>query len=184
MKKILQISLASLFAVSLVACDNTKNTTTNTEPSSKAEITLSPQEQFRKDYEAFDKWQVATEQKMNNEVKALQQKVAEMEKEKQLSPEEINTLTLNLLRTQLQTAHAELERLQLKDPDVLRLAKKTKEAHIAAIDTHEQVVKATVKPLRVQKDLAVLDTKLKAMNKLETEVQSQKEKLKQRYQQK
>ncbi|MGC6408874.1 hypothetical protein ACNGTP_00445 [Bisgaard Taxon 45] len=183
MKNILQISLASLFALSLVACDNANNTSTNAEPASKMEITLNPQEQFRKDYEAFDKWQVATDQKMNKEVDALQQKVAEMEKGKQLSPEEINTFISNL-RTQLQATSAELDGLQLKDPDVLRLAEKTKEAHTTAIDTLELVVKATANPVDAQKDLAVLGSKLEAMEKLQAEVETQKEKLKQQYQQK
>lgn len=183
MKKITQLSLVTCFALSLIACDNANNAPKTTESTPKAEITLSPQEQFRKDYEAFDKWQVETDQKMNKEVDGLQQKVAEMEQGKQLSPEEINTL-ISHLRTQIQATSAELDGLQLKDPEVLRLAEKTKEAHSAAIDTLELVVKATANPLEAQKDLAQLGAKLETMDKLQAEVETQKEKLKQQYQQK
>ncbi|HED4455475.1 TPA: hypothetical protein R4345_001640, partial [Pasteurella multocida] len=150
----------------------------------KAEITLSPQEQFRKDYEAFETWQSTTDQRMNKEVDGLQQKVAQIESGKQLSPEEINTLISNL-RTQIQTSSAELDGLQLKDADVLLLAEKTKAAHSAAIDMLELVVKATANPLeKAQKDLASLEAKLNEMDKLHAEMETQKEKLKQQYQQK
>ncbi|HDR1497557.1 TPA: hypothetical protein QB439_002054, partial [Pasteurella multocida] len=146
--------------------------------------TLSPQEQFRKDYEAFETWQSTTDQRMNKEVDGLQQKVAQIESGKQLSPEEINTLISNL-RTQIQTSSAELDGLQLKDADVLLLAEKTKAAHSAAIDMLELVVKATANPLeKAQKDLASLEAKLNEMDKLHAEMETQKEKLKQQYQQK
>ncbi|EJS89088.1 hypothetical protein AAUPMC_11511 [Pasteurella multocida subsp. multocida str. Anand1_cattle] len=75
MKKITQLSLVTCFALSLITCDNASNTTKATEPAPKAEITLSPQEQFRKDYEAFETWQSTTDQRMNKEVDGLQQKV-------------------------------------------------------------------------------------------------------------
>ncbi|HDR0998565.1 TPA: hypothetical protein R4338_000661 [Pasteurella multocida] len=184
MKKITQLSLVTCFALSLIACDNASNTPKTTEPAPKAEITLSPQEQFRKDYEAFETWQSTTDQRMNKEVDGLQQKVAQIESGKQLSPEEINTLISNL-RTQIQTSSAELDGLQLKDADVLLLAEKTKAAHSAAIDMLELVVKATANPLEeAQKDLASLEAKLNEMDKLHAEMETQKEKLKQQYQQK
>ncbi|HDR0714571.1 TPA: hypothetical protein QBZ87_001625, partial [Pasteurella multocida] len=123
-------------------------------------------------------------QRMNKEVDGLQQKVAQIESGKQLSPEEINTLISNL-RTQIQTSSAELDGLQLKDADVLLLAEKTKAAHSVAIDMLELVVKATANPLeKAQKDLASLEAKLNEMDKLHAEMETQKEKLKQQYQQK
>ncbi|EGP04733.1 hypothetical protein AAUPMG_06583 [Pasteurella multocida subsp. multocida str. Anand1_goat] len=49
----------------------------------------------------------------------------------------------------------------------------------------ELVVKATANPLeKAQKDLASLEAKLNEMDKLHAEMETQKEKLKQQYQQK
>ena len=179
MKKLIQFSLATIFAITLVACDNA-NQNSNSQNTAKTETVLSAKEQFRQDYEAFAKWQNQAQQTFNTEIAKLQQKAAQQAQSPNL---EEGKKVLGDFRDKITEENNKLDALNLKDADVRKLADKMKEVHAASIDAFNFIIEAAGNPKDAQKNMQVIQGKLQKFQTLQIEVQQMGEKLDQQYRQ-
>lgn len=178
MKKLIQFSLATMLAITLVACDNA-NQKSNSQNTTKTETPLSAKEQFRQDYEAFTNWQKQTQQKFDIESAKLQQKTAEHSQNPQ--PEEIKQV-LGEFRNQVMESNQALDALNLKDENINSLAQKIKEVYVLSVDTFDLIIQSVDSQNNDEKMLAVQE-KLQYIQLLQNEVQEMGLKLEQLYQQ-
>lgn len=177
MKKFIQFGAMAILATTLAACDNANQSKPTTE--TKVEATLTPQEQFRHDYEAFMSWQTQTEQKFNAESANLQQKTAEHSQNPK--PEELKQ-ALNQFRNQVIESNKQLDALNLKDANINQLAQKIKEVYLVSIDSFDLIIQS-VDAKDENKNMQAVQEKLQYIQKLQTEIQEMEQKLAQQYNQ-
>ena len=177
MKKLIQFSLATIFAITLAACDNA-NQNSNSQNTAKTETILSAEEQFRKDYEAFTKWQNQAQQIFNTETAKLQQAAAQHAKTPNL---EEGKKAISNFRDIVTEENKKLDALNLKDADVKNVADKMKEIHSTAIDVFNFIIEAANNPKDAGNNMQLAQEKVQLLQKLEIEVRETSRKLAEQY---
>ncbi|HDR1021854.1 TPA: hypothetical protein QB352_001099 [Pasteurella multocida] len=183
MKKITQLSLAALLAFTLAACDNAGKTSSNTDSAKKTEVQLSPQEQFRHDYEKVEKWRAESDKEMNKHFSAFETKMAEAQSSGKTKPEDIDKLFAPFTEATEKLLKA-LDELNLKDPEVIKYTLIIKEAYRAATTALPMMAKATLDPLNAVKELSKVEAKFKEFEQAQQAVETEGALLKQKYEQK
>lgn len=184
MKKITQLSLAALLAFNLAACDNANKTSSNTETAKKAEVQLSPQEQFRYDYEKFDKWYSESEKEMNEQFKSIEEKMAKLQSNNgSMTSEDIDKLFIPFTEKS-NKALQELDTLNFKDPELINYATLVKQAYQGGIETLPLMLKMALEPGKALQDISKIEAKFNAFEKVQQDMEKEKVRLKQKYEQK
>lgn len=132
MKKLTSIALAIMIGCSLVACDNEKTTGTATE-----NIQYTADVQFKKDYEALEKWDKASKVKIEKHFDVITQEYFKHKPSGTRTTEEEAIEFTNKMKKTVEEIFDELEELNIKSPeledfiehqkDFYRLAEKTLE---------------------------------------------------------
>ncbi|NBI12837.1 hypothetical protein GVX81_04265 [[Haemophilus] felis] len=178
MKKIIQLSIVSILAAFIVACDNADDkTATSSETAVKTDTvskkTLTKEEQFRKDFERLENWNETAHTRVLQAFFAYHQARVEgdsvtVEKAKQLG---------NSVHLEVKKAIDELNQLALKDPDVISLAQKFRQTHSVAVDTLDLNLAENTS----SKKATEFQKKLRELENLRLATETERNKLIQRY---
>ena len=115
MKKLSSIGLAIMLGFSLVACDN-ENTADTTETKTETLI-YATNAQFKKDYEAIQKWDKFSKDRFQKHIDIMTKKlIAHKPPAKKITEEEIDELIDNMQQTVEEISDA-LDNLDIKSPD-------------------------------------------------------------------
>ncbi|AKD38624.1 hypothetical protein I926_06520 [Pasteurella multocida subsp. multocida OH4807] len=185
MKIFTQFSLATMFALSLVACDNASKTNSTPDTTAKqAAAQLSPQEQFRHDYEKFEKWNSESEQEIGKHFKPIEEKMAAIQSGNiTATPEDVDTLFApfqEVMNKELQ----KLDALNLKDPEMLNYAALVKKAYQGTFETLPLIMKLSLDPAKATQELSKAEATFSEFEKNQQEMEKEKTRLKQKYEQK
>ncbi|MGC7560941.1 hypothetical protein [Pasteurella sp. PK-2025] len=185
MKKFTSIYLAIIVGCTFVGCDNKKSAVAATSPDTtpaQAATVLDANAQFKKDYMAILEWNNVQSVKIREQVNIMQKRLAEQkDPAKKMTPEEVITL-VNNLKTTVDQAMNELDRLHIQDPEIKVLAMKIVESnHLAQEGFNASLTVATKSYEEGLKYQETFKHKMQALQKLNIELNELNKKAAEKY---